>query len=456
MWRHFIIDQPRRRNNLSKEDILKSFEHDVNIIGPYNFSQTLTSQLPLPTSTPPTIRYKDQIIDIRYKIRVRLFMNGGRNSTETHNLEIPFIIGTWPRAAVPIDDEDDNELLESMGELMLSDEEDDDLGFDDGSISYDGDYGPQPTRTSSASVTHRRNLSNPLNNLKSASSSAATLTLRNSQIYSANNGVVRSDSNASRSSLRSHGSVKSYHSNQSWDQSPMLSRNTSIGTSVTTPEQQQFMANHNMALSAIGQNFLNRSTSSPDLLNQLTPDGMHYQSNYRVPDPRMAQQYQANRTSIHENKMMDYHQQHATPRPYYGIEQQHQQQHYPQQLAAPPSYPAYTPAGYGSVPRYPSEYQQPPTTSTNNVPTHVLQPLDNASYQPRRSENASPTLSSPSMQKVPNPFHSNHNMTGPSAQVSSDSDDSDDDGDLFRIIEKKKKERQKQEWMQQQQQQQHQ
>lgn len=231
----------------------------------------------------------------------------------------------------------------------------------------------------------------------------------------------------------------------------MLSRNTSIGTSVTTPEQQQYMANHSMALSAIGQNFLNRSTSTPDLLNQVTPDGMHYQNGYRVPDPRMVQ-YQTNRGSFHENKMMDYYQQHAASRPYYGLDhqqQQQQQQQYPQQLAAPPSYPAYTPLSYGNAFRYPSEYQQPPAASTQNVPTHVLQPLDSTPYQPRRSESTSPTLSSPPLQKAPNPFHSNHNISRSTVQDLSDSDDSDDDGDLFRIIEKKKKERQKQQWMHQ-------
>ncbi|RCH92953.1 hypothetical protein CU098_009452, partial [Rhizopus stolonifer] len=122
------------RNTLDEEHILKSNKLDLNIIGPYNFSQSITTQLLIRT-TPPTIRYKDQTLRIHYKIRAQLFSN--EKKTPIGVVELPIVIGTWPRADVPIDDDDDQDIIQNMGEMMIGDETDDD---EDGWIENESEY----------------------------------------------------------------------------------------------------------------------------------------------------------------------------------------------------------------------------------------------------------------------------------------------------------------------------
>ncbi|KAI7898787.1 COPI associated protein-domain-containing protein [Cokeromyces recurvatus] len=114
------------KNSLDEEHILKSNKFDLNIIGPYNFSQSITSELLIRT-TPPTTQFK--CLNIQYKIRASLFTDNNTNNKKKlplYALELPITIGTWPRADIPIDDDDDDDIIQNMGELMLSDETDDD------------------------------------------------------------------------------------------------------------------------------------------------------------------------------------------------------------------------------------------------------------------------------------------------------------------------------------------
>ncbi|KAI8147286.1 hypothetical protein BJV82DRAFT_532354 [Fennellomyces sp. T-0311] len=397
-----VVDVRTARNTLNKEDILKSVDHDINIIGPYNFSQAINSQILIPTSTPPTIRYKDKIIDIHYKIRIRLYLESKKSASESQLLEMPIVIGTWPRADVPIDDEDDDDY---ENDRVVSDDDD---NYD---IIGDSDFSlpPHPTQSRSSTTTsfqpqHRRNVSNSM--LSVGSASTVTLTLRNTHI--SDQGVVRSDSNASHSSRRSQGSEKSWRSSQSWEQrSPTLSRNTSASTNLTTPDPYHSTAGRNIVVSAGSQTYLNRSSSTPDLITNpslIPPSASPASGLYPV------RPVTANRSSYYETATVDY--------------QQQQQQ---------PQYPRTPTSTY-------QQYQsRQPSNDYSNVPTHVLQPLPSSSSNLRYNNSTPSSGASPAMPRTP---HRDYNYSYYDDLTDSDpddSDDSDDDGDLLRIIERKKK-----------------
>ncbi|KAI9477076.1 hypothetical protein BDB00DRAFT_934144 [Zychaea mexicana] len=437
------VDIRTARNTLGKQDILKSVEHDINIIGPYNFSQAINSQILIPTSTPPSIRYKDKVIDIHYKIRIRLFLEK-KKAVESQCLEMPIVIGTWPKADVPIDDEDDDDYLDD--DRLVSDEEED---YDDHNIRGDSDFSlppppPQPTQSKSSTTTyqqqHRRNMSSSM--LSVGSASTVTLTLRNTHISEP--GVVRSDSNASHSSRRSQGSVKSWRSSQSYEQrSPTLSRNTSASTNLTTPDPYYSSGGRNMIVTAGSQTYLNRSSSTPDLLNNpplpppaATPSGgsmytMRPTATMTTPTTTTASNSSMNRTSYYD----------ATGNYDYA-----QQQQYPRTPTYQQQYQSRLPS---------NDYSTTATTTTSNVPTHVLQPLagtsSNLGYN--NTNNIRPSINSTPSSK-PRMAHRNYDYSyyddltddsdlehsnSQQLPLSSDSDDSEDEGDLLRIIEKKKK-----------------
>ncbi|KAI9279786.1 hypothetical protein BY458DRAFT_12083 [Sporodiniella umbellata] len=112
------------KNKIEEEHVLKSSKYDLNIIGPYNFSQSTTSQLII-RNTPPTVRYKGKILKIHYKIRAKVILNDEKTSNSTSFVELPIVVGTWPPADVPIDDDDDEDIIQYMGEMTMSDNEDD-------------------------------------------------------------------------------------------------------------------------------------------------------------------------------------------------------------------------------------------------------------------------------------------------------------------------------------------
>ncbi|KAG1150731.1 hypothetical protein G6F37_003006 [Rhizopus arrhizus] len=96
------------RHTVTKETILKSTEYDINV--DYTHQQSLTCQLLVPTSTPPSIRYKDKLLRFHYKVRLSVSFT----DKATCLLDLPIVIGTWPRASIPIDDEFEEDL-ESLG-----------------------------------------------------------------------------------------------------------------------------------------------------------------------------------------------------------------------------------------------------------------------------------------------------------------------------------------------------
>ncbi|KAI8081380.1 uncharacterized protein BX664DRAFT_340245 [Halteromyces radiatus] len=442
-----------QKNTASTEDILKVVKQDIKIIGPYNFSQSTTCQLMIPTSTPPTIRFKDKTLHIHYKVRVRVKLSSTKKSVSS--LEMPFVVGTWPRADIPIDDDDDDELIELLGETMLSDDDDDD---DDNSNPGNNDLDRKDTNHSS---THHNRYS-----IMSASS-ATTLALQK------NDRVGRSDSTQSRVSHRSIGSISSWRSSQSLENNN-LSRNTS--TSMTPIDQQQHQMYQGFGRSSTSndivyssQNALNRSSSTPDLLANPTtyhhghytgPGHLQHQNTYPFQDNRQQTYYD---DGMHR---VPYYQQNISP---YATSSQ--QQHIPYSnnnnnlergSISPSSYTAYQHNRMGSEEYRSMGYSaplQPNQTMIDDVPTRVLQPM------PSTSTPATPAINrfrtTQKQQDNNNSTRRNYDYSYyddltdseedkkrissttviPAITTVSDDDDDDDsdDGDLFVIIERKKK-----------------
>ncbi|KAI8981880.1 hypothetical protein BDF20DRAFT_818293 [Mycotypha africana] len=93
------------KHTVFKESILRTTCYDLNIKENEGKQQLILCQLLIPTSTPPSIRYKDKVVRFLYKVRVTVSFTSNKNTSCV--LDLPFVIGTWPRAAIPIDDDDD-------------------------------------------------------------------------------------------------------------------------------------------------------------------------------------------------------------------------------------------------------------------------------------------------------------------------------------------------------------
>ncbi|ORZ10569.1 hypothetical protein BCR42DRAFT_358066 [Absidia repens] len=431
-----------QKNTATTEDILKVIKQDIKIIGPYNFSQSTTCQLMVPTSTPPTIRYKDKTLHIHYKVRVRIRL-GKDGKTTVSTLEIPFVVGTWPRADIPIDDDDDDELIQLLGETMLSDDDDD----QDDTVTLDLDR----QKTNHSSSSHQKRFS------VLSTSSATTLAIQK------NDRVGRSDSTQSRLSHNSIGSMSSWRSSQSLENNH-LSRTTSANMTPMDPQQQLHQGFCRSSTSSDmvypSSNPLNRSSSTPDLL--ASPSSQYYgpysgaplqhQNTYPMYDTR--QSYYDDGIS---RVAQPYYQQQGIP-PYNPASLQ-QQQHIPytngsngnyeRGPVSPSSSSSYSPYQHNRMGS--EEYRmiglssppQPPPL-VDDVPTKVLQPMPSIST-PSSNNAAINRFRTPTTTVQPHQFtgkDDNYSGNRPTAQTDTPSDDDDDDsddGDLFVIIEKKKK-----------------
>jgi hypothetical protein len=108
------------------------------------------------------------------------------NDQHPCTIEIPIVLGTWPKAAIPIDDDDDDD---DHTEIKMDDVDDD-------------------------------------ADIESLPCSIEDFRTRNSMIH-----VGRADSTASRTSRNS---ISSWHS---WDNTNNLTRNTSLNTTLSSPER---------------------------------------------------------------------------------------------------------------------------------------------------------------------------------------------------------------------------
>ncbi|SAL95396.1 hypothetical protein [Absidia glauca] len=419
------------KNTATTEDVLKVVKQDVKIIGPYNFSQSTTCQLMIPTSTPPTIRFKDKTLHIHYKVRIRIQLATAATAITT--FEMPFVVGTWPRADMPIDDDDDEELVKLLGETMLSDDDDDD--------SYDNGDGIGNGGDEDNDICPRTNLDKRGSSCSSSTTSSSSHQKRFSVSSSTNlavqqkNALVgRSDSTQSRISHTSVGSVSSWRSSQSLDNN--FSRNPPVTMTPIDHHQQMYPGYPRSTTSSdsvyTASNSLNRSSSTPDfstptsLYNGQNGRPLKYQHSYprhndrqpfyddaasRGPSSYYPQGTPSYPTSLHQH-----------------IPYTNNNSHFNYNGSGQPSYQHHRGAS--------EDYRSTPLT--DDVPTRVLQPIPSVSTPANpivnrfRAPPPSASASSPHNGNIPG-------SATIGTALSEDSDDSDDEGDLFGIIERQKK-----------------
>lgn len=418
---------------MDEEHVLKSSKFDLNIIGPYNFSQSITSQILIP-STPPTIRYKDRVLRVHYKIRAQLFTEAKK--TPNILLELPVVIGTWPRADVPIDDDDDDDIIQNMGELMISDAIDDDvwmrqqeeLEFTRHShSSFTLNNTPSPTST--ISMKYSQSYYNTNNN----NSNSATATA-NANAAAAAAALKRSGSN------NSLGSVSSWRSQSTSD--PRLSAATSptsitgsVLSNNTIPDYQRNTLGLKMT-----NGYLNRSSSTPDLLSNPPPTPsptlQQNQSNNtraRVIDPTIRSSYyepQINNSSGLSHRSTK--SLHSIHHPSHHQQQQHRRIGSDEFNVSPTSSSSFSVSPI-------------PQNNEPDVPSHTLMFLSSSTTQQRR---ASPpriiTQQRKYIDSLDETFDSGSYLDDDDDDDDDDEDeDEDSDDDLFAIIEKKKRREEK-------------
>lgn len=401
------------RNTLDEEHILKSNKFDLNIIGPYNFSQSITSQL-LIRPTPPTIRYKDKVMRIHYKIRAQVFISDTRKAP-TCVMELPLVIGTWPRADVPIDDDDDEDIIQNMGEMMISDEIDDD---DDEQAEEENEMWIKQQEE---------------------------LEFKRHSSFNNNSQVRRSGSNGSLGSI------------SSWISQSTMDRRISAGTSPTTTTITSATtisggsSNHSMipvdnyqrnTLPPVGgykisNVYLNRSTSTPDLLSNPPPPPPQ-QNRTRAIDPTMRSSYYepppspspSSDNSIGHRPSKSMHTLHPSFLTFTSPTPQSQPQPQPQPQQSSPTQ-QHRRLGSDEFSSY--SYNQV-TQNEPQVPNHTLTFL--SSSVAMGTPTTPPRIVTQSQRIV------ECNNTS-SLDETSESDSDFDEDDLFAIIEKKKKKEEK-------------
>ncbi|KAG0188319.1 hypothetical protein DFQ28_005116 [Apophysomyces sp. BC1034] len=453
---------------LLKEDILRTVEHDINVIGPYNFSQSLKCQHLIPTSTPPSIRYKDKMLRIRYRVRIRVRLSKNKGDTGDYTIEMPIVIGTWPRAAIPIDDYDDEEVLMSMGELMLDDD------IREGNFGSDSDSEVQSNLSIPLQRSGQVNGSDFSTSMPSSASTITTVRRAPDK-----NRVDRSDSTASKSSNRSHGSASSCPSSQTWDNVSSLTQSTSMSTNLSSPEQYQgpYMRGNSMSgnMQSINMNYYPTERSDhpnravdPSVIgsihrvphhdyiqdnhsSMISMNGYRHSMNvYSAAGPSTTSRQQSVPPAIMNYPPPSYYQPvrvaHDDPRYYNG--------------SSPP--PPYQPARSGSdeFRRQLFPTQPPPPMSSSctddEVPTHVLQPLSAQlpsppptdtfqTYDHHVGQAINNGMVSPVSATFPrkNNNYTYYNNAIQEPSMGSESSDDSDENDLLGIIEKKKKRRER-------------
>ncbi|KAG2217336.1 hypothetical protein INT45_009093 [Circinella minor] len=401
-----IVDIRSGRHRFVKEDVLKTTEHDLNIIGPYNFSQAVSCQMPIPTSTPPTIGYDGMTLRMYYQIRAKVRLTDIIDKPKMVTLELPIAVGTWPLADIPIDDDDDDDSL-MMSVASDIDEPISVAHHDNNNNNYVNNSNSNNSKKNS---TFRMSGDITAFTLKQKKYQNSTPNIALTPQQTIDEAII--DRSDSKSSKRSE---SSWHSNQSWDSQP-LSRNTSLTTPDKLSSSSSFartptLIEPSLAPSLQSTPFSNSTNRNSIHLDHYSPT-YHYQ---QLPQPQQ-QQYRQSSFFPSATTSTSYP---PPPRPYY---------------------PAPVPArvhddpimmGFSSVPAPPYSI---PQNLPSNVPNHTLQPISQtATHQPQaQSMNHHITSSSPPIPQF------NVKQPSDTYMIDSSDDSSDDDGDLLRIVRKNK------------------
>ncbi|KAL0074289.1 hypothetical protein J3Q64DRAFT_1852996 [Phycomyces blakesleeanus] len=101
----------KTKGNILEQISIKTNLLNINIKNPANFSQVCLANIFIPTKTPPTIDRCGRLISVEYFIRIIVNMNERTIQPDNPKLfvfmELPVLIGTFPRPELFIDGEDD-------------------------------------------------------------------------------------------------------------------------------------------------------------------------------------------------------------------------------------------------------------------------------------------------------------------------------------------------------------
>lgn len=175
------------------------------------------------------------MLRVYYQIRVKADLKTDDGRPINLSVNLPTVIGTWPRADIPIDDDYEDDLADDLNTMMIDVEESD----SEEEKTANRRSGPTMFRTSYdfASIGTANTSRQSLLAGKRASLQM-TSNIQTSQNV-INEGVDRSDSNGSKSSKKSYGSVSSWHSRHSWESPASLSGNTSLSTALNLNDSPQ-------------------------------------------------------------------------------------------------------------------------------------------------------------------------------------------------------------------------
>ncbi|CEP14096.1 hypothetical protein [Parasitella parasitica] len=400
------------RHTIFKEAVLRSTQYDLDI-KPQSYQQSILCQLLIPTSTPPSIRYKDKVLRFHYKVRITVTF--GDQSTCT--LDMPIVIGTWPRAAVPIDDDDDSLDQDTKDSCQTNNGADGDDGDDDDIESL---------KTGSVDdQSSVRNSSNILPSWYTNNSSTTTLTTphRSSVASNKEDLVNRSDSIASKVS---NNSASSCTSSRSWEQQHQQQQHQ-------YQQQHPYYHHHHYSHSSnnLSRNVSQSTTlSSPDRLPSYYNNGSPM--NHNRPSSVYSTDYPYSNNNISRNSSHG-----SNGYPFYSSSRQSMVSLPP--LAGPM---AQQPYNGNRLSRY-SRYEDDPSIilEHDDVPTHILEPLPSSVPSPidesqQQEQEQLPTVvaaaAAASVAYLPE-----------SSDSSSFEDSDEDEDDLLAIIERKKKKEQK-------------
>ncbi|CAO3606998.1 unnamed protein product [Mucor fragilis] len=412
------------RHTVFKETVLRSTQYDMDIKAS-NHQQAMLCQLLIPTSTPPSIRYKDKVLRFHYKVRVSVSFGDKSKCT----LDMPIVIGTWPRAAVPIEDDDDASSVHDM---------DDANGYDD---DDDDDDDIESLKTCSVDdQSSVRTSSNILPSWHTNNSSTSTLTTaqRNSIISNNEDLVGRSDSVASKASNRSHNSVSSWKSSRSWEYQQQQQQQQPPPSH--QQQQQQYYHHHQYSQSS---NNLSRNGSQSTTLS--SPDRLpSYYNGNSMGHTRASSVYSTDYPLYTNNNINRNSSQGSNGyNQYYNNVRQSMVSLPP--LAGPMVQPQ-QPYNTNRLSRYSRYEEEPPIILENDVPTHILEPLPSSNPSSSPSP-IPPTIQESQHEQAATPTTTSNIAAPPylseSSSDSSSFEDSDDDDDLLAIIERKKKKEQK-------------
>ncbi|KAI8646680.1 hypothetical protein BD408DRAFT_359114 [Parasitella parasitica] len=125
----------KNKSELFGPKVIRQVDSNIEIPGPTSFTRTFDMQLPIPSNICPTVGESGLTFKIEYSLRVSINLNEENplrpeTAGDIVIFNVPFVVGTYPKLAFNIDDDDEEELDGSIDNASH---------FDDTSNSFEYD-----------------------------------------------------------------------------------------------------------------------------------------------------------------------------------------------------------------------------------------------------------------------------------------------------------------------------